>query len=228
MPTGNETIRWIPYNEVPADKKVTYARLVASLRPHKTERHRVRVTVGGDKLPFDGDASTKTASLTTTKILLNSTISTPGARFMTSDIKDFYYGNPLGKPEYMRILLADIPEEIITQYDLRAIAHAGYVYMEINKGMPGLKQAGRVANDRLRKHLAPYGYAPVPRTPALWAHETRKTMFALVVDDFGIQYQSQADADHLLNALRDLYQITSDPSGELFCGLAIKWNYAAK
>ena len=181
----------------------------------------MRVTVGGDKLPFDGDASTKTASLTTTKILLNSTISTPGARFMTSDIKDFYYGNPLGKPEYMRMLLADIPEEIITQYDLRAIAHTGYVYMEINKGMPGLKEAGRVANDRLRKHLAPYGYAPVPRTPALWAHETRKTMFALVVDDFGIKFVGEEHLQHLIASLKTYYEIDIDYTGKKYCGITL-------
>ena len=109
IPTGNETIRWIRVSDVPAHKKVTYARLVASLRPHKTELYRVRVTVGGDRLPFFGDASTETASGTTTKLLLNSTISTPGARFLTADIKDFYYGNPLDEFKYMRMLLADIP-----------------------------------------------------------------------------------------------------------------------
>ena len=67
----------------------------------------------------------------------------------------------------MRMLLADIPQEIFDQYDLLSLAHNGYVYMEIRKGMPGLKQAGKVANTRLQKHLATYGYAPVPCTPSL-------------------------------------------------------------
>ena len=30
--------------------------------------------------------------------------------------------------------------------------------------MPGLKQAGRIANDQLKAHLAKFGFAPVPRT----------------------------------------------------------------
>ena len=37
-----------------------------------------------------------------------------------------------------------IPEEIITQYELRIIAVNGWVYMEIRKGMPGLRQAGKM------------------------------------------------------------------------------------
>ena len=106
---------------------MTYTYLVASLHPHKAERHRVRVTVGGDRLPFIGDTSTETASVTITKLLVNSTISTPGARFCTADIKDFYYGNPLPDFEYMRMLLADIPTEIVEQYDLRTLAHTVFV-----------------------------------------------------------------------------------------------------
>jgi hypothetical protein len=53
------------------------------------------------------------------------------------------------------------------QYNLRELAVKGWIYLEIRKGMPGLKQAGKIANDRLTKHLGKYGYTPAPRTPAL-------------------------------------------------------------
>ena len=49
-------------------KKVTYGRIVSSLRPHKEEKHRVRLTVGGNIVDYDGDASTPTTDLTTTKV----------------------------------------------------------------------------------------------------------------------------------------------------------------
>ena len=94
------------------------------------------------------------------------------ARFITADIKDFYYGTPLQRYEYVRMDLADIPNEIVSQYNLRDLATNGWVYMEIRKGMPGLKQAGKVANDRLITHLHKYGYSPCARTPALWKHAT--------------------------------------------------------
>jgi hypothetical protein len=54
---------------------------------------------------------------------------------------------------------------------------------EIRKGMPGLKQAGKIANDRLTKHLAKFGYTPVPHS--LPGNTTRDIVFALV-DDFGV------------------------------------------
>ena len=51
------------------------------------------------------------SNLTTTKCILNSTISTPSARFITLDIKSFYYNTPMGRYEYMKISLAILPEE---------------------------------------------------------------------------------------------------------------------
>ena len=92
-----------------------------SIRPNKTETHRVRLTVGGDKLPFNGDTATQCASITTAKILMNSVISTDGARFGIIDIKNMYYGSPMDDYEYMRIRYDEIPEEIKAQYDLHAL-----------------------------------------------------------------------------------------------------------
>ena len=68
--------------------------------------------------------------------------------------------------EYMRIAFSSIPPEIVAQYGLARLQHNGWVYMEIRNGMPGLKQAGRIANDGLIKHLAQFGYAPVQHTPS--------------------------------------------------------------
>ena len=121
----------------------------------------------------------------------------------------------------MRIALKEIPEEVIEQYDLRTMASESWVYMQVEKGMPGLKQVGKIANNRLKKHLAKYGYTPVPRTPALWKHATKSTIFTLVVDNFGIKYESRQYATHLINALKDLYEITVDWTGKLYCGLTM-------
>ena len=71
-----------------------------------------------------------------------------------------------------------------------------------------MKQAGKIAYDRLRKHLQKYGYTPVQGTPGLWSHASRNIVFSLVVDDFGIKYADKNDAQHLINALQDLYKIT--------------------
>ena len=43
-----------------------------------------------------------------------------------------------------------VPTEIVEQYNLQKIAHNGWVYIEVRKGTPGLRQAGNIANDRLK------------------------------------------------------------------------------
>ena len=115
--------------DIPAGRKVTYARLISSIRPDKTETHRVRVAVGGDKLDLPGITTTTCASLTTTKRLINITVSTPLAKFMTLDIIIFYYNTHMEWYKYMKISLYMIPEEIISQYQLRSLDTDGWIFM---------------------------------------------------------------------------------------------------
>jgi hypothetical protein len=55
---GTNTMFFIPHTQVPADRKVTYMRLVVTDRPMKANPRRVRITVGGDKLDYPFDIST--------------------------------------------------------------------------------------------------------------------------------------------------------------------------
>ena len=89
------------------------------------------------------------ASLATVKLLPNSVVSTKDAVFTTADIKDFFCAFFLPDPEYMKMQLKMIPQEIIDQYNLQDLQEDGWVYMKILKVMPGLKQAARLANERL-------------------------------------------------------------------------------
>ena len=93
--------------------------------------------------------------------------------------------------------------------------------------MPGLKQARLIDNDRLTRHLAKFGYTPSSKTPALWKHSTRNISFSLVVDDSGVKYVGKDNSDHLISALRELYTVSTDWKGTLFCGLTLNWNYTA-
>ena len=133
----------------------------------------------------------------------------------------------MGRYKYMKTSLAILPEEIISQYNLLQLASNGWVYMEIHKGMPGLKQAGHIANDRLKIHLANFGYSPVAQTPSIWKHATKYICFSLVVNDFGFKYNfgfkyvGKDTADHLIQALTKLYTIYINWTGSLYCGLTI-------
>jgi hypothetical protein len=89
----------------------------------------------------------------------------------------------------MRIHIDLIPEEIQHEYNTKGFADKdGYVYTEVTGAIYGLSQSGYLASQDLIKNLAIYGYHPVKRTPGLWKHETRRTIFTLVVHDFGVQY----------------------------------------
>ena len=58
------------------------------------------------------------------KIMLNSVVSTPGARFMSIDIKNFYLATPMKRYEYIKLKLNTLPDEIIREYKLANIATA--------------------------------------------------------------------------------------------------------
>ncbi len=59
--------------------------------------------------------------MTLVKTMLNSVISTRGAKCVMLDIKDFYLNTPMKRYEYMHIEITDIPEEIIKEYKIREI-----------------------------------------------------------------------------------------------------------
>lgn len=224
---GTNTIFFIPHDKVPQDRRkdVTYGRICVDYRPQKKEPNRTRLTVGGNLIDYPGDVSTPTADTTTAKLVVNSTISTPKAKYMCGDIKNFYLGTPMARYEYMRLPIKLIPDEIIDAYDLRPMLHKDHVYMEIRRGMYGLPQAGILANQLLTTRLAPHGYEQCRHTPGLWRHKWRPILFSLVVDDFGIKYVGKEHADHLIKAIEENYEFSKDWAGQLYCGIKLDWNY---
>ena len=97
----------------------------------------------------------------------------------------------------MLIPLKIIPQKIVDAYNLTApVDWEGWIYMHIEKGIYGLKQAGIIANQEFVKLMAPFGYHPVQHTHSLWVHDSIKTLFSLVVENLCVQYCSAEDSDH--------------------------------
>jgi hypothetical protein len=144
---------------------------------------------------------------------------------MMMDINNYYLGTPLPRFEYMKMLLSRFFEENIQKYNLNALAVDGWVYIEIRKGMYGMKQAGLLANQLLQTHLAPFGYYPARHTPGLWLHKTRPISFTLVVDYFAVKYVGKHHAEHLRNALLRTYELTTDWTAMVYSGMTLKWDY---
>jgi hypothetical protein len=100
-------------------------------------------------------------------------MSTPSAPFMCIDIKAFYLNTPVKWAKYTRVPIASIPTKIIDYYNLKNISHNSNTYVEINKGMYGLPQAGRLANNELITRLSANGYHQYKWTAGLFTHATQ-------------------------------------------------------
>ena len=95
-----------------------------SISPNKSESHRVHVTVGSDRLSYEGPTTTKFASLITTKVLLKIVVSIILSRYMCADIHNFYYKKPMDNFEYMKLLLSIYPQKTVQQYNLECLVAA--------------------------------------------------------------------------------------------------------
>jgi hypothetical protein len=210
---GTNTIFFITKQDIPVDRQqdMTYSKFVCEYKPNKAEKERTRFTVGEDEINYPGNCATPTRDLTLFKIMLNSVISTPGAWFMSLNIKNFYLNMPMSRYEYIQIKIDDVPEEIIKQYNLHEkVDNNGYVYIEVQKGMYGLPQACILAQKLLEQRLNKHGYFQNKAIPGLWMHPTRPISCTLVVDDFGIKYVRQEHVMHLISILKEHYELSED------------------
>ena len=221
----SKTGRFIHTYEMPKDRTWSYynPQLKTKLKPEGIQR-RVRGTIGGDKVYYPGVTAAYVAHLETIRLQLNAAAS-EDAFICTADIKDFYLGTPLDRKEYMRISLKHIPSDIQERYNIASMVHNGNVLMEISKGIYGLPQAGKLAQDRLVKHLATHNYIQCVNTPCLFINKENGVTFTLVVDDFLIKYKQRSAVDHLFSVLRELYEITTDFSPTLkYVGITLRHN----
>jgi hypothetical protein len=228
---GTDTFRVIKFVDIPRDRRkdIAHVKNVCEVRPQKADPNRARITVAGSRICYPGDVGTPTASLDLVKMMLNSVLSRPGAKFACFDAANFYLQTPeMDRKEYVRIKYADIPQEFRDEYALPAFEHKGWVYFEVVRGAYGLPQSGRLANDLLRKRLNLAGYHEAATTPGLWRHVWRPIQFVLIVDDFGVEYVGKKHADHLLTILNEHYDMSEDWEGKKFAGIDLAWHYAKR
>ena len=67
---------------IPKDRTIMYAQVVVDHRSQKEDPNRIRITAGGNFINYPGKLTTRTTNITTAKLLWNSVISTPGARYV--------------------------------------------------------------------------------------------------------------------------------------------------
>jgi hypothetical protein len=204
--TGMDTIFFFPKDKVPRAraKYVINGLITCLIRPEKiNEPNRTGVVAGEDRAHYPFNAGTPTTNLLIIKLLINSMISTPGARFFTMDIKNFYLCTPMMRYEYMKLKLSDMQEDVIAHYHLLDIAISyGYIYCKIRQGMYWLPQVMIIAQELLTKRLMEHGYNQSKTMPGLWTHEWCPITFSLIVDNFGVKYIGEEHVQHLLQTVQ--------------------------
>ena len=104
---------------------------------------------------------------------------------MTMDLKDFFLATPMACSNYMRIHSKYFTPEIRALYMIDSIIDSdAYVYVDINKGRYGLKQAAVIVYQQLVKNIDGHGYYPILFTTGIWSHRTLKTNFCLCFDNY--------------------------------------------
>lgn len=117
---GTNPLFYIKHENIPPDcrKDIIYARICINHRPEKADPNHCKISVGGNLIKYPGDVGTRTADMLTVKLLFNSIISTPGAKFMSLDVYNFYPMTPMDRYTYLQMNLLDVPENVIQQYKL--------------------------------------------------------------------------------------------------------------
>jgi hypothetical protein len=228
-----KTIKPIHAHEQPDDRKkdTTYynPQVKEKLLADEELQQRVRGTAGGNKINYPGDVSAQTADMEVVKTLLHSVASDkylgkPTTEFITLDIRDFYLGADLDRPEYIRISTKCLTEEVMTKHNLHQYVHKGTVLFQIDKCMYGLPQAGLLSQQRLIKHLKAHGYHQDKYVHCLFKHVSNGITFTLVVDDFGAKTPNRAAAEHLIQALQLMYELHIDWEGKKYLGFNIQFD----
>ncbi len=122
---GTNTIVFIGQDDIPINqrKDITYGGVCINYCPEKANPNCTRLTIGGNCITYPGDCGTPTVDMVTVEIHLKSVVSTKGAHYCTIDLKDFYLNTPMALPEFMRMKLAELPEEFARIYKLHDLAN---------------------------------------------------------------------------------------------------------
>jgi hypothetical protein len=140
---GTNTFFLIGYHNIEChkQKEICHTMVVCKVRPEIDDPDCTRIMIGGNPICFWGNVGTNTASLKLVKLLLNSVLSCPGARFSSIDLKNFYLDTPMPDPEYVCIKIAYIPAKFIEECNLQGRNRDRCIYFKICQGCYGLPQA---------------------------------------------------------------------------------------
>jgi hypothetical protein len=98
-------------SRIAPNQTVTYACVIVNFQPQKADPHHIWITAGGNLINYLGELSTRTADITTLKLMWNRVLSMEGVKYMCL-VFFFYLSALLNQYEYMKIPLVLFPDWI--------------------------------------------------------------------------------------------------------------------
>jgi hypothetical protein len=127
---------------------------------------RTRGTYGGNRSDYVGDKSAWTADMQTVKLVLNAAAS-EDAHLLTVDISNFYLNSTLSRPEYMWLDRKHLSPTMLARYADSIVWCGDRCMVQIDRGIYGLPQAGKLAREQLVKHMNSHGYVQTATTRSI-------------------------------------------------------------
>jgi hypothetical protein len=155
---GTNTCFFIPKSHIPAHKCPTCGRICCNYQPQKEEKYPVRLTIGGNCINYPGNKSTSTVNPSMAKILISSTISTPGAKFLGIDLANFYLKPPCRTPNTCVSVSTSSPTKSssITTFAILSLLMAGCT-LKFKRGCMVFPKPASLQIKYLKSALPPKG-----------------------------------------------------------------------
>ena len=230
---NSKTIRPIHRRDQPLDRlaDTTYysPQVKEKLNENNEKTRRVRGTLGGDKIHYTGDTLSEVADPVTVNIHQQSVLADLKAglkaRYITIDLKDYYLGCNLQRPEYLWIPTKHMMANTLDAFGLHTYISNDKILFEVNGSMYGHPAAGRIAQTDFKALVKSNDYYEHPDVPCLFLHRTRPTSFTLIVDDLGIKIFSENDLQHLIDTIKTKWDVKVDRTGAKYNGIRLLWDY---
>jgi hypothetical protein len=124
-------------------------------------------------------------------------------------------------------LLGDLEEEVYIEVPKGLEVLPGKV-LRLIKGMPGLKQSGRVWNKKIIDFFEEYGLKSLPADYSVFANKERTLIVALYIDDLLLFLRIVGEIQPLKEALLSAFEMKDLGEAKYVLGINITRNRAEK
>ena len=103
-------------------------------------------------------------------------------------------------------LLGDLDEDVYLETPEGIDMPEGKV-LKLRKGLPGLKQSGRVWNRKIGRFFEDIGFCSLPAEQSIWVDQEKRAIVALYVDDMLIAAPTQEEVIRIKELLKQEYKM---------------------